>query len=173
MCWNMPRWIELKSIPTWMACGYLIDPWAALVSCFFAHYSSVVTHTTANSQRRYIRNANFVVKFDCGVSLNHTSLTDVEVVDMSTNRAIIVVEVRLLVHMQWWLQTLVTQSYPPQCSVITFILTIAYFMFISTTNHITQNPGHYFSGEKEVYLHADNCTGQNKKNTMIQYLYSW
>ena len=24
--------------------------------------------------------------------------------------------------------------------------------------------------EKEVYLHADNCTGQNKNNCMIQYL---
>ncbi len=28
----------------------------------------------------------------------------------------------------------------------------------------------FFSSEKEVYLHADNCTGQNKNNTMIQYL---
>ena len=28
----------------------------------------------------------------------------------------------------------------------------------------------YYLGEKTVYLHADNCTGQNKKNTMIQYL---
>ena len=25
-------------------------------------------------------------------------------------------------------------------------------------------------GEKDVYLHADNCTGQNKNNTMLQYL---
>ena len=34
---------------------------------------------------------------------------------------------------------------------------------------------HYFfemhgMGERDVYLHADNCTGQNKNNTMIQYL---
>ena len=34
---------------------------------------------------------------------------------------------------------------------------------------------HYFFaqhglGEKHVYLHADNCTGQNKNNCMIQYL---
>ena len=25
-------------------------------------------------------------------------------------------------------------------------------------------------GEKEVFLHADNCTGQNKNNCIIQYL---
>ena len=25
-------------------------------------------------------------------------------------------------------------------------------------------------GEKEVHLHADNCSGQNKNNTMVQYL---
>ena len=25
-------------------------------------------------------------------------------------------------------------------------------------------------GEKVVFLHADNCTGQNKNNAMIQYL---
>ena len=25
-------------------------------------------------------------------------------------------------------------------------------------------------GEKEVYLHADNCTGQNKNSGMIQYV---
>ena len=24
-------------------------------------------------------------------------------------------------------------------------------------------------GETDVYLHADNCTGQNKNNTMINY----
>ena len=34
---------------------------------------------------------------------------------------------------------------------------------------------HYFLethglGEKEVFLHADNCTGQNKNNCMVQYL---
>ena len=34
---------------------------------------------------------------------------------------------------------------------------------------------HYFFevhglGETDVYLHADNCTGQNKNNTMVQYL---
>ena len=29
---------------------------------------------------------------------------------------------------------------------------------------------HYSLGEKEVYLTADNCTGQNKNNAMIQYL---
>jgi hypothetical protein len=29
---------------------------------------------------------------------------------------------------------------------------------------------HYGLGEEKVYLHADNCTGQNKNNTMIQYL---
>ena len=34
---------------------------------------------------------------------------------------------------------------------------------------------HYFFakhglGEKEVFLHSDNCTGQNKNNTMLQYL---
>ena len=26
------------------------------------------------------------------------------------------------------------------------------------------------SGEQDVYLHADNCTGQNKNNAMIHYL---
>ena len=29
---------------------------------------------------------------------------------------------------------------------------------------------HHGLGEKEVYLHADNCTGQNKNNTMLHYL---
>ena len=29
---------------------------------------------------------------------------------------------------------------------------------------------HHSLGEKEVFLHADNCTGQNKNNMMIQYL---
>lgn len=29
---------------------------------------------------------------------------------------------------------------------------------------------HYGFGEKEVYLTADNCTGQNKNNALIQYL---
>ena len=29
---------------------------------------------------------------------------------------------------------------------------------------------HHGLGEKDVYLHADNCTGQNKNNCMIQYL---
>jgi len=34
---------------------------------------------------------------------------------------------------------------------------------------------HYFLetqrlGEKVVFLHADNCTGQNKNNSMVQYL---
>ena len=30
--------------------------------------------------------------------------------------------------------------------------------------------GHLSLGERVVYLHADNCTGQNKNNSMIQYL---
>ena len=29
---------------------------------------------------------------------------------------------------------------------------------------------HHGLGEKEVYLHADNCTGQNKNSCMLQYL---
>ena len=29
---------------------------------------------------------------------------------------------------------------------------------------------HYSLGEKEVYLTADNCTGQSENNAMIQYL---
>ena len=29
---------------------------------------------------------------------------------------------------------------------------------------------HHSLGEKEVFLHADNCSGQNKNSTMIQYL---
>ena len=29
---------------------------------------------------------------------------------------------------------------------------------------------HHGLGEKEVFLHADNCTGQNKNNCMLQYL---
>ncbi|MCG8622471.1 MAG: hypothetical protein MJE68_10825, partial [Proteobacteria bacterium] len=33
---------------------------------------------------------------------------------------------------------------------------------------------HYFvtqtKGERAAYLHADNCTGQNKNNAVIQYL---
>ena len=29
---------------------------------------------------------------------------------------------------------------------------------------------HHGLGEKEVYLHADNCTGQNKNNCMLHYL---
>ena len=29
---------------------------------------------------------------------------------------------------------------------------------------------HHSLGEREVFLHADNCTGQNKNNIMIQYL---
>ena len=29
---------------------------------------------------------------------------------------------------------------------------------------------HYDQGEKEAFLHADNCTGHNKNNTMLQYL---
>ena len=30
---------------------------------------------------------------------------------------------------------------------------------------------HHGLGETEVYLHADNCTGQNKNSCMIHYLY--
>ena len=29
---------------------------------------------------------------------------------------------------------------------------------------------HHGFGEKDVFLHADNCTGQNKNNCMVQYL---
>ena len=29
---------------------------------------------------------------------------------------------------------------------------------------------HHGLGEKDVFLHADNCVGQNKNNTMLQYL---
>ena len=29
---------------------------------------------------------------------------------------------------------------------------------------------HHGFGERDVYLHADNCTGQNKNNCMVQYL---
>ena len=29
---------------------------------------------------------------------------------------------------------------------------------------------HYGLGEEEVFLHADNCAGQNKNNVMMQYL---
>lgn len=29
---------------------------------------------------------------------------------------------------------------------------------------------HHGLGEKQVYLHADNCTGQNKNNALLQYL---
>ena len=39
----------------------------------------------------------------------------------------------------------------------------------SRTHYFLKNHGH---GEKTVYLHADNCTGQNKNSTVIQYL-SW
>ena len=41
-------------------------------------------------------------------------------------------------------------------------------------NNIVSKLHHFFgvhgSGENKVYLHADNCTGQNKNNTMMQYL---
>ena len=39
----------------------------------------------------------------------------------------------------------------------------------SRTHYFLENHGH---GEKTVYLHADNCTGQNKNSTVIHYL-SW
>ncbi len=38
---------------------------------------------------------------------------------------------------------------------------------ISQLHYFFENHG---LGEKEVYLHADNCTGQNKNNMMLQYL---
>ncbi len=37
-------------------------------------------------------------------------------------------------------------------------------------NHNYCNVYVFCIGEKEVYLHADNCTGQNKNNAMVQYL---
>ena len=39
----------------------------------------------------------------------------------------------------------------------------------SRTHYFLENHGH---GEKTVYLHADNCTGQNKNSTVIHYM-SW
>ncbi len=38
--------------------------------------------------------------------------------------------------------------------------------------HIKSNcdPYHNATGERTVHLHADNCSGQNKNNTMIHYL---
>ncbi len=76
---------------------YLVKP-NKLVSCFFAPCSSVVTHTTSNSQRSYIRNANNVIKFADGVSFDYTSLTDVEVINTRTNGAVFIVEVRCLMY---------------------------------------------------------------------------
>ena len=38
---------------------------------------------------------------------------------------------------------------------------------ISQLHYFFENHG---LGEKEVYLHADNCTGQNKNSCMVQYL---
>ena len=38
---------------------------------------------------------------------------------------------------------------------------------ISQLHYYFENHG---LGEKEVFLHADNCTGQNKNNAMLQYL---
>ena len=35
---------------------------------------------------------------------------------------------------------------------------------------ITQLDFEHGLGEKEVFLHADNCCGQNKNNCMLQYL---
>ena len=37
----------------------------------------------------------------------------------------------------------------------------------SRVHYFFGNLGH---GEKTVYLHADNCTGQNKNSTVIHYL---
>ena len=41
-------------------------------------------------------------------------------------------------------------------------------------NIVVSQLDHFFNnhslGESEVFLHADNCCGQNKNNTMIQYL---
>ena len=38
---------------------------------------------------------------------------------------------------------------------------------ISLVHHYLE---HHGAGEKNVYLHADNCVGQNTNNTTIQYL---
>ena len=38
---------------------------------------------------------------------------------------------------------------------------------ISLLHYYFENHG---LGEKEVFLHVDNCTGQNKNNAMLQYL---
>jgi hypothetical protein len=38
---------------------------------------------------------------------------------------------------------------------------------ISLVHHYFENHG---LGEKRVIIHADNCSGQNKNNAMIQYL---
>lgn len=38
---------------------------------------------------------------------------------------------------------------------------------VSQLHYFLENHG---MGEQDVYLHADNCTGQNKNNCMIQYL---
>ena len=41
-------------------------------------------------------------------------------------------------------------------------------------NTVVSQLHYYFEnhglGEKEVYLHADNCVGQNKNSCMVQYL---
>ena len=41
-------------------------------------------------------------------------------------------------------------------------------------NVVVSQLHHFFEthglGETEVFLHADNCTGQNKNNCMVQYL---
>ncbi len=65
---------------------------------FYAPCSTVVTHTSSHSQRAYIRNAKYELKFCDEVVLSYTSLTDVEVVSAKrnqANRALLVVEVRL------------------------------------------------------------------------------
>ena len=38
---------------------------------------------------------------------------------------------------------------------------------VSRVHYFFENHGF---GEKVVYMHADNCTGQNKNNCVIQYL---
>ncbi len=58
--------------------------------------TSVGTHTTPNSQRSYIRDANYTITFADGISFDYTSLTDVEVVNTRTNGAVLIVEVRCL-----------------------------------------------------------------------------
>ncbi len=72
---------------------YLVKPNKLVSCCFFAPCSSVGTHPTANSQRSYIRDAHYTLKFADGISFDYTSLTDVEVVNTRTNGALLIVEV--------------------------------------------------------------------------------